>query len=171
MTVSFWWRLTRRLRRPRPPLRPLVVVMTARCRDVVAAALHTSLKAGHEGVVYFLGLTTGTTALAVSAVIPDATTTPGSFDVDKPELGKIIRAASLAGLQVVGQIHTHPRHAYHSAGDIEGMRIRYPGYFSIVVPDYGAHLPSLKQSHALMWTNDGFRETDGPVRVFEEEES
>ena len=62
-----------------------------------------------------------------------------------------------AGLQVVGQLHTHPGEAHHSAGDLEGMRIRYPGYFSIVVPDYGSQLPSFKHAHILMWTPDGFR--------------
>lgn len=142
--------------------------MTAQCRDLVAAILRRSLEKGHEGVVYFVGLTTGATTLAVSAVLPDAITTRGSFDVGATELGKIIRIASMAGLQVVGQLHTHPKQAFHSPGDIQGMRIRYPGYFSIVVPDYGALLPSFEQSHTLMWTTIGFQEIDDSISVFQE---
>ena len=167
MIGRIWSRITRRLRRaPEPPPR-LRVVMTAQCRELMTSGLRKNMQDGHEGVVYFVGLTAGTTTLAVSAILPDAATTHGSFDVGARELGKIIRTASMAGLQVVGQLHTHPRQAFHSAGDLKGMRIRYPGYFSIVVPDYGALLPSFEQSHTLMWTTDGFREIDESISVFE----
>jgi proteasome lid subunit RPN8/RPN11 len=54
-----------------------------------------------------------------------------------------VRAATNLGLQVVAQVHTHPSIAYHSDGDVEGARIRYPGYGSIVLPDYGRSLPRL----------------------------
>lgn len=168
MIGRIWSLITTGLRRdPQHPPRPRVV-MTAQCRDLMVSSLRRSSDRGHEGVVYFVGLTTGTTTLAVSAVFPDAVTTRGSFDVGAPELGKIIRTASMAGLQVVGQLHTHPRQASHSQGDIEGMRIRYPGYFSIVVPDYGALLPSFEQSHTLMWTTIGFQEIDESISVFQE---
>ena len=145
--------------------------MTAQCRDLVTAALRGSLRRGHEGILYFVGLTTGATTLAVSAIMPSAVTTYGSFEVDAPELGKIIRTASMAGLQVVGQLHTHPRQAHHSSGDLEGMRIRHPGYFSIVIPDYGERLPSFERSHTLMWTTDGFQEVSEPISIFEQETS
>ena len=166
MVGRIWSRLAGRLRRVPQPLPRLRVVMTAQCRDLVAAAIGGSSQKGHEGIVYFVGLTTGTATLAVSGIIPEAATTAGSFDVDAPALGKIIRTASMAGLQVVGQLHTHPEQAYHSAGDLEGMRIRYPGYFSIVVPDYGALLPSFDETDTLMWTTNGFRKVDEPISVF-----
>ena len=41
----------------------------------------------------------------------------------------------------------HSEHADHSDGDLEGMRIRHPGYFSIVVPNYGAQVPSFQRGH------------------------
>ena len=143
------------------------VRMTTHCRDQTAEYLRESAQRGHEGIVYFVGLTDGTTATALYAVRPKADSTPRSVDVNARELGKIIRSASEAGLQVVGQLHTHPRTAYHSDGDEEGMRIRYPGYFSIVVPDYGSRLPSFSQSHTLMWTDDGFQEIDAPVKLMD----
>ncbi len=168
MVGRIWSGIAGRFRRVPQPPSTLRVVMTARCRDIVAASIRRSLQRGHEGVVYFVGLTTGTTTLAVSAICPDASTTPGSFEVDARELGKIIRTASMAGLQVVGQLHTHPGQAFHSAGDLQGMRVRYPGYFSAVVPGYGALLPSFEQSHTLMWTTIGFREIDESISVFEQ---
>ena len=159
--------LTRRLRRAsHQPADRYTVVMTSQCLEDVTEGMSTFIELGHEGIVYFVGLTTGTTTLAVTAVFPEADTTPGSVDVSAPEVGKIVRVATASGLQVVGQLHTHPRTAFHSVGDLAGMRIRYPGYVSIVVPEYGARLPSLQKSHTLMWAGDAFQEIDEPVRVF-----
>lgn len=36
--------------------------------------------------------------------------------------------------QIVGQIHTHPIHAFHSERDDEGPMVHAPGYLSVVVP-------------------------------------
>ena len=46
------------------------------------------------------------------------------------------------------------------------MRNRYPGYFSIVVPQYGGYLPSFHQAHTLMWTESGFQEIKLPIKMF-----
>ena len=118
-----------------------------------------------------MGLTTGNTSLALSAVAPEVDATARSVDVSAAELGKIIRFAAMAELQVVGQLHTHPCGAHHNDGDLTGMRIRHPGYFSIVVPNYGAELPSFGDSHTLMWTPEGFQEVEKPVTFFREPEA
>ena len=141
--------------------------MTTDCRGRLTEELHRSACDGREGIVYLVGLTTGTATLALAAACPKAVSTPTSVDVDARELGKIIREAATAGLQFVGQVHSHPGDAYHSGGDFTGMRIRHPGYFSIVVPEYGARLPSFEGGHALMWTPEGFREIDEPIRIFD----
>ena len=47
------------------------------------------------------------------------------------------------------------------------MKIRHPGYFSIVVPDYGAELPSFGDAHILMWTPEGFQEVKKPITLFD----
>ena len=62
--------------------------------------------------------------------------------------GKVVRAAVDRGLQVVGQVHTHPGDAYHSDGDNAGARIAFTGYVSIVLPDYGRDLPALTRAAA-----------------------
>ena len=139
--------------------------MTTQCHDRIAEQLRWSIQRRHEGIIYFVGLTTGTTTLALSGIRPEFASTPGSVDVTAAELSKIIRSAALSGLQVVGQLHTHPGNSYHSAGDLEGMRIRHPGYFSIVVPEYGTQLPSFQLTHTLMWTSEGFREVEQPVKL------
>ena len=103
-----WSAFGRARRSPRSPRRRLTVVLSTQCLDQLALLLRDSLERGHEGIVYFVGLTTGTTTLALSAMRPQAAATPESVDVAALELGKIIREAALAGLQVVGQLHTHP---------------------------------------------------------------
>ena len=162
------WAGIRRARRQTPTsLSYCRVVITERCCQQIVDGLSESVVRRHEGILYFIGLTTGTVSLAVSGICPEMTSTPGSVDVSALEIGKINRAAMTSGLQVVGQLHTHPGSAYHSEGDLIGMRIRYPGYFSVVAPHYGTHLPSLQGIHALMWTDQGFYEVELPIQVFE----
>ena len=166
--MTGWLRsAVRRLLRMAGKRSVLKVRMTTHCCEQTTKYLQASAQRGHEGIVYFVGMTNGTTTMALYAMLPEALSTPRSVDVSARELGKIIRSASEVGLQVVGQLHTHPRAAYHSDGDEVGMRIRYPGYFSIVVPDYGTRLPSFRQSHTLMWTTDGFQEIDTPVKLMD----
>lgn len=167
MIDRFWAALTRPFRRTPQPLPRHTVVMTTQCRDQLTEQLHGSVRRCHEGIVYFVGLTTGSTTLALSSMAPKADATAGSVDVSPFELGKIIRSAAMAELQVVGQLHTHPCGAYHSDGDLVGMNIRHPGYFSIVVPNYGTDLPSLGDAHILMWTPGGFLEVEKPVTFFD----
>ena len=77
----FWAALARPFRRtPQPPPR-YAVVMTTQCRDQLTEKLRGSVRRGHEGIVYFVGLTTGSTSLALSAMAPEADATAGSVDV------------------------------------------------------------------------------------------
>ena len=163
MLGKSWAVLARPFRRTPQPLPRYTVVMTTQCRDQLTEQLRGSVRRGHEGIVYFVGLTTESTTLALLAMIPKVSATPGSVDVSAAELGKVIRFAALSGLQVVGQLHSHPCGSYHSDGDLEGMRIRHPGYCSIVVPDYGARLPSFDHANTVMWTPEGFREVEQPI--------
>lgn len=116
-------------------------VITAGCVDSLAASLEPERRKCHEGIAYLLGRTDGNMTLAVAAFRPVAHTTRGSFHIDPRAMARCVRKAADLGLQIVCQVHTHPQRAYHSDGDIEGARIRYAGYASIVLPDYGNHLP------------------------------
>lgn len=142
-----WNRLFRIFRRkpayrPGPPPPPRFV-LTESCVEALYACMEPEIRGSHEGVAYVLGQTDGTVTLAVAAVRPEARTTRGSFSVSAPAMAKVVRAATKAGLQVVGQVHTHPGKAYHSDGDVEGARIVYRGFVSVVLPDYGRGLPAL----------------------------
>lgn len=127
------------------------VVVTIAAVEAITACLQPAIRREHEGVAYLLGVTNGDLTLVADVFAPEAVTTRGSFHVTPTAMAKVMRAAADKKLQVVGQIHTHPGEAYHSDGDVEGARIAYSGYVSIVVPDYGRQLPGFREIAVYMY--------------------
>ena len=150
---------------PAAPAQVYTVALTRQCLREVMQGMESATQRSHEGIAYIIGLTTGTTTIAASARFPNAATTRGSFDVGSEEIAKIVSEVTKSNLQVVGQIHTHPVDAFHSQGDLKGMRIKHPGYFSMVLPKYGSLLPSLKSTHTLMWDGHKFQEIQEKVKI------
>lgn len=122
--------------------------------DALRPALDWYIAHEHEGVLYLFGSTDGVNTDIKALYAPRARTSWGSFKVAGPAMAEMIRAATDARMQVVGQLHTHPSVAYHSDGDFLGAQIRYPGYVSIVLPEYGNHLPQLQGMHAVVFDPD-----------------
>lgn len=139
------------------------------CLEKIGEAILPEIKVEHEGICYLLGLSNSISTHICSAIRPESITTPGSFEVGKLSMAKVVRKASKNNLHVVGQLHTHPRKAYHSQGDDSGASIAYNGFISIVVPDYGIHLPSLKGAAIYRYTKLGKFEqlTPSQVRIIE----
>ena len=136
--------------KPGPPPPPRLVISQA-CIDAFAACLGPEIRSRQEGIAYLLGQSDGTTTVALAAIRPEAQVTRGSFVVGAPAMAKVVRAAVDRGLQVVGQVHTHPGDAYHSDGDDDGSRIAFTGYASIVLPDYGRYLPALTRAASYFY--------------------
>lgn len=164
--------LLKRFRRPKPAYRPIAppqarrVVLTIACRDALRAGLAPEIDRRHEGIVYLIGQTDGATSLLAAVVRPRAATTRGSFHVDATAMRPVVEAASAAGLQVVGQLHTHPKEAFHSPGDEAGALIRFNGFVSIVLPDYGARLPRFDGAAVYMFSSAARRFVQlGPADV------
>lgn len=148
-----------KLLRPTPPAYRVVeeppepkLVIPQGCFSALLECLAPAKARGHEGVAFLLGRTDGATALCVQAVRPKATTSPGSFHVSARDMARVIELAANLDLQVVGQVHTHPRDAFHSDGDEDGANIRFDGFVSLVIPDYGARLPDLIGSAAYVFS-------------------
>jgi proteasome lid subunit RPN8/RPN11 len=133
---------------------PRRLVITEAAVLAIQDCIAREIAVGHEGIAYLFGQTNGESTVVVGSIRPDAQTTVGSFNVSARAMARVVRTASDAGLQVVGQIHTHPGQAYHSDGDIDGARIAYDGYVSIVVPQYGRKLPSFAGA-AIFFYHDG----------------
>lgn len=113
------------------------------CYSGLVESLSSSQERRHEGVALLLGKLAGEAVIALACVQPKATTPAGSFDISAAEMARVIALATDLELELVAQVHTHPREAFHSQGDDEGARVRYDGYLSLVIPDYGAGLPRL----------------------------
>jgi proteasome lid subunit RPN8/RPN11 len=137
---------------PQPKPRLLI---TQACLEGLREGLAPEIRKGHEGIVYLLGRTDGSLTLAVTVFRPDAQTTSGSFFVDARAMAVGVRLAARLNLQIVAQVHTHPKTAFHSDGDVEGAKIRYAGYSSLVIPEYGRHLPRLDGAAVYMFRPDG----------------
>ncbi len=146
-----------RYRRIEPVTSPRVI-FTERMPETLRKCLSEQIRCRHEGIVYMYGMTDGTTTLVMGCIRPVAHTTRGSFLVSPVAMARVVRAINVMGLWLVGQIHTHPGTAYHSAGDDEGARVAYAGYVSAVVPDYGEHLPSLEGSAFYFFQSGAFLE-------------
>lgn len=129
------------------------VILTQACLHGVQQCLLKDTQRQHEGITYLFGRTDGEITIAVSATTPAAHTTYGSFEVSSISMAKVVRSAAKLNLQIVAQVHTHPGAAYHSKGDEEGARIKYNGYVSIVLPNYGKHLPSLEGAAIYIYQN------------------
>lgn len=142
----FEWmkRLRRGQRKLIQPLKSRRLVLTSSCIEAIEYCLKDFVIKRHEGICYIYGVVGEEVTLAVSAMKPEAKTTYGSFFVSAKSMTRVVRAGANNCLQVVGQVHTHPQQAFHSAGDIEGALTAYDGYVSIVLPDYGRELPSFK---------------------------
>jgi len=142
---------------PAPKSLPTFAI-TETCITGMMRCMKDDMEKNHEGVCYLLGLTSKSSTLAVSTVHPNAQTTRGSFDVDHISMSRVMRCAADTGLHVVGQAHTHPGAAYHSEGDVEGARIAYSGYVSLVFPEYGRWLPSCQGAACYVYHSNGFVE-------------
>lgn len=126
--------------------RPYEFLMTQDCVDSVCECIAPAVESRHEGIAYLYGRTDGCTTLAIGAIRPNAFTTPGSFSVPAPEMARLVKEIRRSGLQLICQLHTHPRQAYHSDGDVDGLKLICDGYVSIVLPDYGVHLPRFEDA-------------------------
>jgi hypothetical protein len=116
--------------------------------------------ARHEGVALLLGHIAGKKVMVLQCVRPQALTSRGSFQIPGRQMARVVGLAMDLDLHIVGQVHTHPQEAYHSKGDEEGANIRYDGFVSIVIPDYGIDLPM-----RTGWAVYRFNDTDGWVRL------
>lgn len=162
------WSVLTRLFACKPVLRPGPVeppapqlLITDSCVAALQECLLPEIRKQHEGIAYLAGRSDGGVTVAVAATRPEAQTTPGSFNVPATAMAPVVRAAASRGLQVVGQVHTHPREAFHSEGDEEGARIAYTGYVSLVLPDYGRHLPAFDGAAIYMFRAEfGFAQVE-----------
>ncbi|MEQ1515132.1 MAG: Mov34/MPN/PAD-1 family protein [Usitatibacteraceae bacterium] len=95
---------------------------------------------GHEGLLLLVGIPTADTFAVTEVWIPvqrgQKTEDGICVVVDASEMHRVNVTLFERGLRLIGQIHTHPTEAYHSATDDEYALATTVGSYSLVVPDF-----------------------------------
>lgn len=139
------------------PMRTRAFTIVESLWQTLPSVFSQGAAASLEAATYFLGQTNGLSSVGLACVQVRCESTWGSFRVSAGEMRRVIETARETGLQVVGQMHTHPREAYHSDGDEEGAQIKHDGFVSVVAPNYGRLLPEMTGVRAYMYSAE--RET------------
>jgi proteasome lid subunit RPN8/RPN11 len=117
------------------------LIVAEQCLELTRSTLSLSRgprRTSHEGLVFWLGRTLGTSSLVLSVGAPKLESTPGSVKANEDEVGQIARSARAHMLGVVAQVHSHPGFdTRHSDGDDKLVFMPFHGMFSLVVADYG----------------------------------
>ncbi|MCX6543517.1 MAG: Mov34/MPN/PAD-1 family protein [Acidobacteria bacterium] len=91
----------------------------------------------HEGVAYWAGRRIGHECVITTCIAPATRTTYASFDTSAHTNARVVMYLTRAGLQLLGQVHSHPgRLVDHSDGDDERAIMPYHGFVSVVVPHF-----------------------------------
>lgn len=119
---------------------PRLIISEDVCRETrYGLRSHSPPHKDHEGVVYWAGWASTDDSLKVvlSVIVPDATTTPGSYDVSPVANAAVISAVHELDIELIATVHTHPGTlTSHSKLDSEAAQLPHEGYYSIVVPNY-----------------------------------
>lgn len=93
----------------------------------------------HEDVLYWAGCALDGTWVLTSCIRPGATTAEGSFSTSATDNARVVAYIAKHHLSLLAQVHTHPdSRVDHSRGDDLGAFMRFEGYLSFVVPNYGS---------------------------------
>ena len=103
---------------------------------------------GAEAVALWAGVATDTTFEVRETIIPrqkpHRTPTGMYYTVSSEELHRINVWLDDNGMQLIAQLHSHPREAYHSELDDELPIATTIGCFSLVIPDFARDPFSLR---------------------------
>ena len=93
---------------------------------------HTS-----EAVCFWLGRAAGTAVRIEQVWIPQFDATAISYDITPIEMLRLKAHLDASGESLVAQVHSHPGSAFHSSTDDLNAASPWPGYISLVVPNFG----------------------------------
>jgi proteasome lid subunit RPN8/RPN11 len=129
----------RRAPLPTAPARGHLIVAEQVLAPTRAALQASSGSDGpHEGLVLWLGRTTGTSTVVLSALAPRTDHGPQKVLCDELAIGLATQAAHAVGLGVVAQVHSHPgSDIRHSDGDDQLVLMPFENMFSLVAGHYG----------------------------------
>lgn len=119
-----------------------------------------------EGRVLWAGREHGPKVIRIAEVVaPKQENYYAEVIVEHVEIERINLAWCDAGLIPVGQVHTHPRSAWHSEEDDEFPISTQRGSLSFVIPDFAKGERTTLHGCALFRLTDAWDEIDPPSRL------
>lgn len=114
---------------------------------------------GYEGLAVFVGKSKGSLFEVTNIWVPQQQVHRSedglSVTVGAEELHRINVSLYRSGLELIGQIHSHPTDAFHSDMDDEFAIANAVGAISIVVPDFAARRFRLDDCAVYRLEQDG----------------
>jgi hypothetical protein len=106
--------------------------------EIVTSTLNSLQSAGNdgkEGIVLWLGRRTGADAGVIQqAYVPIHAADADRFWISLEGMRAMMAKLRDEGMALLAQVHSHPRHAFHSEADDHWALVRYVGALSIVLP-------------------------------------
>lgn len=99
--------------------------------------LRLSAQISCEAVCHWLGSHRGQFAEVNTLWMPVFTATAVSYDIGSLEMLRLKQELDRRGLSLLAQVHSHPGSAFHSSRDDLTAASPWPGFISIVVPNFG----------------------------------
>jgi proteasome lid subunit RPN8/RPN11 len=90
-----------------------------------------------EAVCFWLGRPRGGLTVVEEIWIPRFVATAVSYDISPSEMLRVKAHLDQSGLSLIAQAHSHHGSAFHSSTDDMNAASPWPGFMSIVVPNFG----------------------------------
>ena len=118
--------------------RPVVLISDTLLSRTAALLASFAVECHAEGIVYWFGIESGTTAVVTSLVVPNADTRYGCIATSPEVNAEALAVIVDTPLVLIGQAHSHPSYKVrHSWIDDRDTFARFEGALSVVVPFFG----------------------------------
>lgn len=149
---------------PQSPSPSLLVTEEVCVETARGLRSHSPPHEDHEGVVYWAGVTDDELGakLALSVIVPEADTTPGSYDISPVANASVVEAVHDHDVELVATVHSHPGEmTSHSERDSKAAQLPHEGYYSVVVPNYARDgVRPFTDCGVHVYRDGGFHELD-----------
>lgn len=109
-----------------------------------------------EALVFWGGVVLNRTAIVTGLFLPTHSSQGACVALTPEEARWLLRRLRNRDEKLLAQVHSHPGDAHHSTGDDRRAASYHPGYYSIVVPDYGRGVTSIEQCTVHLYGGQDF---------------
>lgn len=113
------------------------LVVSSLTLDYTFLFLRQSGSLGRERFLAWAGTIAAGDAFVSTIVLPRAEAGPVHGEVSSEVVGRVIEELDRRDLIPLAQVHTHPHEAFISPTDRKRPMVSVPGFWSIIVPNFG----------------------------------